>query len=46
MSMGRRERECQSEMWVATDRVARSPGHPFYTRLYWSSDSKRFVYAP
>ena len=33
MSMGRRDRDRQSEMWVATDRVARSPGHPFYTRL-------------
>ena len=33
MSMGRRDRERQSEMWIATDRVARSPGHPFYTRL-------------
>ncbi len=33
MSMGRRDRERQSEMWLATDRVARSPGHPFYTRL-------------
>ncbi|MCP4052524.1 MAG: transposase, partial [Mesoflavibacter sp.] len=33
MSMGRRDRESQSEMWLATDRVARSPGHPFYIRL-------------
>jgi transposase len=33
MSMGRQDRERQSEMWLASHRVARSPGHPFYTRL-------------
>lgn len=33
MSMGRRDRERQSAMWLATNEVARSPGHPFYVRL-------------
>lgn len=33
MSMGRGDRDRQSAMWLATDRIARSPGHPFYTRL-------------
>lgn len=33
MSMGRRDRERQSTMWLATNEIAQSPGHPFYTRL-------------
>jgi len=32
MSMGSRDGERQSEMWLATGEVARSPGHPFYIR--------------
>ena len=33
MSMRRRPREAQPEMWIATSDLARSPGHPFYERL-------------
>ena len=33
MAMGRRERERQDTLWVATGELARSPGHPFYERL-------------
>lgn len=33
MSMGKRTRERQSGMWLATSELARSPGHPFYERL-------------
>lgn len=33
MSMGKREGEQQAEFWLATQDLARSPGHPFYERL-------------
>jgi transposase len=33
MSMGKRERERQSDLWLATSHLAQSPGHPFYERL-------------
>jgi transposase len=33
MSMGNRETERQSDLWLATSDLARSPGHPFYERL-------------
>lgn len=33
MSMGKRVRERQSGIWLATSDLARSPGHPFYERL-------------
>jgi transposase len=33
MSMGRRGNEPQSEFWVATRDLPRSPGHPFYEQL-------------
>jgi transposase len=33
MSMGRRESEPQSEFWVVSERLPRSPGHPFYDLL-------------
>ncbi len=33
MSMGRRASEPQSEFWVATHDLPRSPGHPFYQQL-------------
>jgi transposase len=33
MSMGKREEERQSELWLATSNLAESPGHPFYERL-------------
>jgi transposase len=32
MALGRREGS-EREMWIATNRLARSPGHPFYERL-------------
>src|SRR6516162_6383882 len=32
MALGRREGS-YGEMWIATNRLARSPGHPFYERL-------------
>jgi transposase len=32
MALGRREGS-DREMWIATNRLARSPGHPFYERL-------------
>jgi len=32
MAMGRRKAR-QEALWVATDQVARSPGHPFYDKL-------------
>jgi len=33
MAMGKREREQQGGLWIATTRLAQSPGHPFYERL-------------
>lgn len=33
MSMTRKEKERQPEMWISAADVARSPGHPFYRRL-------------
>jgi transposase len=33
MSMGKRETERQSDLWLVTSDLARSPGHPFYERL-------------
>jgi transposase len=33
MAMGRRERERQGTMWLATGDLVRAPGHPFYARL-------------
>ena len=33
MSMSRRPKEAQPEMWIATSDLARSPGHPFYERV-------------
>jgi transposase len=33
MTMGKREREQQADLWLATSDLARSPGHPFYERL-------------
>jgi hypothetical protein len=32
MALGRREGSDQG-MWIATNRLVRSPGHPFYERL-------------
>jgi transposase len=33
MSMGKRQAARQESMWIPTDEVSRSPGHPFYERL-------------
>jgi transposase len=33
MAMGRRKGRRQAELWVATDALPTSPGHPFYERL-------------
>jgi len=33
MSMGRRQDGRQDKLWIATSRIARAPGHPFYVRL-------------
>ena len=33
MSMGKREDERQSDLWLVTSDLAQSPGHPFYERL-------------
>ena len=33
MSMGKRDEERQSDLWLATSNLAQSPGHPFYERL-------------
>lgn len=33
MSMSKREGETQSDLWIPTTELARSPGHPFYERL-------------
>ncbi len=33
MSMGKRKRHNQSEMWVPATELAKAPGHPFYQRL-------------
>lgn len=33
MAMGRRKRQRQDELWIATDQLAEAPGHPFYRRL-------------
>lgn len=33
MSIKRKRSECQSEMWIPTATMAKSPGHPFYERL-------------
>ena len=33
MGMGRRKQERQEALFVASDGLARSPGHPFYRKL-------------
>ncbi len=42
MSMGRREKEPQSEFWVARRDLPRSPGHPFYQQLNQLLDAAGF----
>jgi transposase len=33
MAMGKRGTERQGQLWIATDQVAKGPGHPFYRKL-------------
>jgi transposase len=33
MAMGRRQREAQQDMWIASEAIVKGPGHPFYARL-------------
>lgn len=33
MAMGKRKREAQSQFWVPTTELPKTPGHPFYERL-------------
>jgi len=33
MAMKRSDMETQGELWIATNQIAASPGHPFYERL-------------
>jgi transposase len=33
MALGRRDGERQGQFWIAAERVARGPGHPFYRKL-------------
>ena len=33
MAMGRRRRETQESLFIATDRLPKAAGHPFYERL-------------
>ena len=33
MAMGKKKRERQDELWVATHELPKAPGHPFYTKL-------------
>ena len=33
MALGRRQDSTQQEFWIATHKIARSPGHPFYVAL-------------
>src|ERR1035437_2957648 len=41
MAMGTRQSE-QASMWVATVKLPKSPGHPFYTRLNALLDAADF----
>jgi len=42
MALGRRKRERQGELWVATQDVPRSAGHPFYVKLNKLLDEAEF----
>jgi transposase len=33
MALGRRDGEQQGQFWIATEQVAKGPGHPFYRKL-------------
>lgn len=42
MSMKKRSRDEQGTFWMASDSVAKSPGHPFYQKLNRVLESERF----
>jgi len=42
MAMGRQRKQTQSEFWVATQDLPRSPGHPFYQQLNKVLDAAAF----
>ena len=42
MSMKKRSRDQQGTFWMASDSVAKSPGHPFYQKLNRVLESERF----
>ena len=46
MALGRRKAKRQDALWIATDAVAKGPGHPFYARLngiFGESDFDRWA---
>ncbi len=42
MSLGREKSESQDEFWIATEKLARSPGSPFYGKLNGILREERF----
>lgn len=42
MAMGRRKKERQGEMWIATRELPQSPGHVFYEKLNGLLSENRF----
>jgi transposase len=42
MAIGKRRRDRQEELWVATGELVRSPGHPFYERVNQILAESRF----
>src|SRR6266446_2979857 len=42
MAMGKRRRDRQASMWIATSDLPRSAAHPFYQRLNRVLDDARF----
>jgi transposase len=42
MAMGKRNRESQGRLWVAADRLAEGPSHPFYRKLNEVLDGEGF----
>jgi len=42
MAMGKRKSEAQSQLWIPTDQLPQSPGHPFYERLNKILDGRGF----
>jgi len=42
MAMGKRNRGRQGRLWIATERLAEGPAHPFYRRLNAVLDGEGF----